>query len=237
MDKVILYAPIEKTDEEQRMVYGYASTEALDSQGEVVKVDALKKAISDYMRFANIREMHQPSAVGKTKKAQIDAKGMYIAAKVVDDMAWTKVKEGVYNGFSIGGRVLQQVDNEITDLKLSEISLVDRPANPDAVFDVWKMEDAEKRDFSDKEREQMASEGTAMPDGSFPIANEQDLRNAIRAVGRAKDPGAAKAHIKRRAKALGRTDLIPDSWKAEEIDGLKKDIGDAARIACMAADL
>lgn len=141
MDKVTLYAPIEKADEEQRMVYGYASTEALDSQGEIVNKGAIEKALSDYMKFANIREMHQPSAVGKTKKAQIDKKGLYIAAKVVDSNAWQKVKEGVYNGFSIGGRVMQMVDNEITDLKLSEISLVDRPANPEAVFDVYKLED------------------------------------------------------------------------------------------------
>jgi len=144
MDKLTFYAPIEKTDEEQRMVYGYASTEALDSQGEIVKKDALKSAITDYMKFANIREMHQPSAVGKTKKANIDAKGLYIAAKVVDDNAWKKVKEGVYNGFSIGGRVKTQIDNQITGLSLSEISLVDRPANPEAVFDVFKADTVEE---------------------------------------------------------------------------------------------
>ena len=104
-NKLSFYAPISKTDDEQRMVYGYASTEALDSQGEVVKKDAMTAALDDYMKFANVREMHQASAVGKTKQASIDKKGMYIAAKVVDDNAWKKVKEGVYNGFSIGGRV------------------------------------------------------------------------------------------------------------------------------------
>jgi phage head maturation protease len=139
-DKIQLYAPISKTDEEQHMVYGYASTEALDSQGEVVTKKAMKGAFDDYMKYANIREMHQASAVGKTKQAQLDEKGMYIGAKVVDKNAWEKVKEGVYNGFSIGGRVMEMVDNEITNLVLSEISLVDRPANPEAVFDVWKGE-------------------------------------------------------------------------------------------------
>lgn len=145
MNKVQLYAPISKTDDEQHMVYGYASTEALDSQGEIVKIEALTKALDGYMKFANIREMHQPSAVGKTKKAQIDKNGMYIAAKVVDKNAWEKVKEGVYNGFSIGGRVMEMVDNEIVDLTLSEISLVDRPANPEAIFDVWKGEGLETK--------------------------------------------------------------------------------------------
>ena len=141
MDRLTFYAPIEKTNDEQRMVYGYASTEALDSQGEVVKKEALSNAIDDYMKWANIREMHQPSAVGKTKKAQIDKKGLYIAAQIVDEGAWAKVKEGVYNGFSIGGRVGVMKDNEITSMTLSEISLVDRPANPECKIDVYKMEE------------------------------------------------------------------------------------------------
>jgi phage head maturation protease len=76
-----------------------------------------------------------------------------------------------------------------------------------------------KREFSDKEREDAASAGQALPDGSFPIKSVQDLKNAIRAIGRAKDPAKAKAHIKARAKALGASDLIPDTWKA---DGAEK---------------
>lgn len=70
----------------------------------------------------------------------------------------------------------------------------------------------EKREFTSEQREEMAGEGTAMPDGSFPIANEEDLRNAIQAHGRAKDIEKAKAHIKKRARALGLEDLIPSEW-------------------------
>jgi len=51
-----------------------------------------------------------------------------------------------------------------------------------------------------------------MPDGSFPIVTLQDLKNAIKAHGRAKNPEAAKAHIKKRARALGHTELIPKNW-------------------------
>jgi hypothetical protein len=68
------------------------------------------------------------------------------------------------------------------------------------------------RDFSNSERMGLAKKGHALPDGSFPIANEQDLRNAIQAVGRAKDPAAAKAHIKKRAAALGLSKLVPAGW-------------------------
>jgi phage head maturation protease len=133
-----LFASITKTDDEQRMVYGYASTEALDTQGEIVRKEAIEEALPEYMKFGNVREMHKASAVGVAKEASIDGKGLYLAAKVVDDAAWAKVKEGVYKGFSIGGKALSKLDNVISKLRLSEISLVDRPANPEAVFDVWK---------------------------------------------------------------------------------------------------
>lgn len=136
-----IFLPIEKIDREQRMVYGYATTEALDAQGEVVKRAAIEAALPAYMRFANIREMHQLSAVGVAKGASLDDKGLLIEAKVVDDDAWAKVKEGVYKGFSIGGRVTQRdAANKalITGVELTEISLVDRPANPEALIDSYK---------------------------------------------------------------------------------------------------
>jgi hypothetical protein len=70
------------------------------------------------------------------------------------------------------------------------------------------------RTFTTEQRRKMADKGTAMPDGSFPIANVEDLRNAIQAIGRAKDPDKARRHIRKRAKALGAENLIPESWTA-----------------------
>jgi phage head maturation protease len=140
-----LYCPIAKLDTDQRLVFGYASTEACDSQGEIVRTEALEAALPAYMRFANIREMHQPSAVGVAKEATIDGNGLWLKAKIVDDEAWRKVREGVYKGFSIGGSVTTRDGADpqvVTGVELTEISLVDRPANPDAVFALWKSEDA-----------------------------------------------------------------------------------------------
>src|SRR5665213_2132489 len=136
-----LFAPIAKIDESQRLVFGYASTEALDSQGEIVRKEAIEAALPDYMRFANIREMHQPSAVGVAHAAELDDKGLHLAAKIVDDEAWQKVIAGVYKGFSIGGRVTARdpdAKHVITGVDLLEISLVDRPANPEAVIELFK---------------------------------------------------------------------------------------------------
>ena len=40
--------------------------------------------------------MHQLSVVGTADEASIDDRGLYIGAKVVDDVAWGKVTSGVY---------------------------------------------------------------------------------------------------------------------------------------------
>ncbi|HEY1794912.1 MAG TPA: DUF6582 domain-containing protein [Stellaceae bacterium] len=138
-----IFAPLAKVDAALRMVWGYASTAAEDDQGETITRDALAAALDDYMKFANIREMHQLSAVGVAEEAAVDDKGLYVGARIVDPRAWEKVTGGVYKGYSIGGRVTKRHPADrsvITGLKLTEISLVDRPANPEAVFDCWKAE-------------------------------------------------------------------------------------------------
>jgi len=77
-----------------------------------------------------------------------------------------------------------------------------------------------KKDYSTAQRESMAENNTAMPDGSFPIANAKDLANAIQSVGRAKDYNAAKQHIMRRARALGLVDQLPEDWKNSARKGM-----------------
>jgi hypothetical protein len=93
---------------------------------------------------------------------------------------------------------------------------------PSAVANAWVVQEykrrggtykTEKREFSTSSRERMAEAGTAMPDGSFPIANRADLMNAIRSVGRAKNYDAAKKHIINRARALNAIDMLPEDWK------------------------
>ena len=65
--------------------------------------------------------------------------------------------------------------------------------------------------YSDEDRKAMAEKGFALSDGSFPIANLEDLKNAIQAYGRAKDQAKAAKFIVKRAKALGAEDLVPDT--------------------------
>lgn len=65
--------------------------------------------------------------------------------------------------------------------------------------------------YSDEERKELADKGFALSDGSFPIKDLKDLKNAIQAYGRAKDQARAAKFIAKRAKALGAEDLIPDT--------------------------
>lgn len=97
-------------------------------------------------------------------------------------------------------------EEEIDDVEKAEEVLFDEDET-----------DIFKADFSEKERKKLAKKKEALPDGSFPIRNASDLKNAIQAIGRAKDPTKAKAWIKKRAKALGKEDLLPDTWKAEDV--------------------
>lgn len=148
---VHLTVPISKIDEEQRMVWGYATVEEMDAHGEVIGYEASKKAFEDWP--GNIREMHDPIAVGINKEITYDDenKGVWIGAYISEsddgNNAWTKVKEGVLQGFSIGGSIkdYEVIEGEagkpvvkVTDYSLDEVSLVDNPACPSAMFQMVK---------------------------------------------------------------------------------------------------
>ncbi|CAB5220454.1 hypothetical protein UFOVP238_59 [uncultured Caudovirales phage] len=108
--------------------------------------------------------------------------------------------------------------NRLKNMVFDFVSLVPRGANQHADVVLAKRDDSEyltKREFSSNKREAMAEKGTAMPDGSFPIANKNDLSNAIKACGRSKNPDVAKKHIIKRAKALNMEDMIPEEWTGE----------------------
>ncbi len=140
---------IEAQEDGTVIIEGIASTESVDADGEVIKADAMRNALPDFMRYGtgNLREMHQLNAVGTIESAEVDAEGRtVIVAKVVDSEAVRKVHHGVYKGFSVQGRSTgRDAKNRkvITGLRLSEMSLVDRPNNPDTVFTIRKVDDPE----------------------------------------------------------------------------------------------
>lgn len=336
--------PLSKAYEDKRLVFGRATQQIVDRAGEMMDYDSSKPYFlewsNDFAKRTNgksygaIREQHDSKrAVGKIVEPlsfSDEEKAIDICVKVVDDVAWNKVKEGVLTSFSIGGSYGKQwVDEEGISRYTAiptEISLVDQPACSTATIQFIKADgtteektfnkkevsnvdkeketqveavekavetetvektaveiepkdeikpevektsveidskqeeevkdeikdddkdddcdkECKKRDFTAEERKKLAEEGKAMPDGSFPIKNKEDLKNAIRLAGQAKDKKAAIDFICRRARALGAEDMIPEGWgkadkavEAEEMtkaDCRKEDIFEAV---CKAMD-
>lgn len=179
-----LYAEIAKMeaqDDGTVKVWGYASSEAVDSDGEVIAAEAMKAAIPDYMKFGAVREMHGSNAAGTAIEINVEDDGRtFFGAHIVDPVAVTKVKTGVYKGFSIGGSVTARDElnkSQITGLKLTEISLVDRPANPDAVFTCFKADkpkDEEEADKDDKPSDKTDETPAEKADGDKVDDKEDD---------------------------------------------------------------
>ena len=82
-----------------------------------------------------------------------------------------------------------------------------------------------KKAFSPEKRRDLAEQGMALPDGSFPIVTSTDLKNAIMAFGRAKNKNAAKRHIIKRARALKKENLIPENWAKKDAKGYGMPMG------------
>jgi hypothetical protein len=159
-DNVRLSMPIGKVDVERRVVSGFATLDNVDKQGDVVDTTASLTAFKNFR--GNLREMHQPSAVGKVVSFKEDRyfdpqtkkfySGVYVSAYVSKGAqdAWEKVLDGTYSGFSIGGNIkkFDDIYNEgmdkavrmIKEYELHELSLVDNPANQFAnIFSIEKV--------------------------------------------------------------------------------------------------
>ena len=91
--------------------------------------------------------------------------------------------------------------------------------------------------ISRERRQALAKEGKALPDGSYPITNVDSLKDSIQAYGRSK-PGkraAVRRHIMKRARALDKSDLIPEKWKKASASLIEEDLNDLrSRIASFA---
>ena len=148
-DNVRLSMPLTKVDQERRIVSGFASLDNIDKQDDIVTAEASLEAFAKFR--GNIREMHQPLAVGKMVSFKEDKyfdpeskkfySGVFVSAYVSKgaQATWEKVLDGTLTGFSIGGRMNkwddaydEKSDKAIRIIKqydLVELSLVDSPAN------------------------------------------------------------------------------------------------------------
>ena len=144
-----LSVPFTKVNKEKRTVSGFATLDNLDQTGDVVTAEASLKAFENFR--GNLREMHQPLAVGKVISFKPETfydpvtkafyNGVYVTSYISKGATdtWEKVLDGTLTGFSIGGKI-KESDNEVNkatgksvrfikDYDLLELSIVDSPAN------------------------------------------------------------------------------------------------------------
>ena len=151
-----LFIPITKVDVARRLVYGTIAEEVPDKSGEIMDYETARPEFeawsaeiaraSSGKSAGNLRAMHGSVAAGRLDKIVFDDKEKRIGtvAKVVDDTEWNKVLEGVYTGFSMGGKYKKRWrDPKRPDLtrytpEPMEVSLVDNPCIPSATFEVVK---------------------------------------------------------------------------------------------------
>lgn len=78
-------------------------------------------------------------------------------------------------------------------------------------------------EFSTAQKKELTAKKMSLPDGSYPIRNVSDLKNAIASFGRAKNPELTKKWIIKRAKELDATDLLPEAWGVDSVEQSEKD--------------
>ena len=209
MDDMNIFIPITKVDAARRLVYGVVTAEAPDIAGEVCDYASTKPLYqkwsqkfadaTDGKSFGNLRAMHSNIAAGKLVDIAYDDahKRIEICGKVVDDAEWAKVEEGVYTGFSQGGRYLKRWPDP-DEPKLMrytaepvEVSLVDHPCLPEATFAVVKADGStELRKFKAGDWHEPLSEASLRVERSNPAFGASESGLLRRAVGASRNDEA-----------------------------------------------
>ena len=155
-----------KSDE--LVIGGYASIEVVDKQNDLITLEALKKAVSEFMSeksYRNVMSNHSNVQVGEViekyrdnngvvHKTGVDDVGFYVVIKMRDDIEKAKeisrgIRKGTLRSFSIGGQAISKKQknseeygeyNEIDNLELHEVTICEKGINPEAKFDILKHE-------------------------------------------------------------------------------------------------
>jgi hypothetical protein len=269
-----LFIPIVKIDEEKRTVFGRVTEEVADSSNETFDygtskpfyqewTDYFQKA-TDGKSYGNLRAMHDgKKASGYIQNLNLDdrEKAVEVVAKVVDEEDWKKCLEGVYTGFSQGGRYVKKWFDGKTNRYTAapnEISLVDYPALKSATFSLVKANGiveehpfqkvAERSDVSPKEGEKKYGDVkfADAKNKKYPIDTEAHIRAAWNYINKPKN--AAKysssdvSSIKSKIVSAWKAKIDkegPPSAKEEskKIDAMTEDELKKATIDLMVPDL
>jgi HK97 family phage prohead protease len=150
-------------------IAGYASLEIVDKQNDLITLKALNEATKKFIRnpkYRNVMTNHSNVQVGevvkeyrdskgKLWKTEVDDVGFFVVIKLRDDIEKAKevsrdIRKGTLRSFSIGGQALEKKKkshaehgeyNEISKLELHEITICEKGINPEARFDILKMDE------------------------------------------------------------------------------------------------
>lgn len=237
-----VFVPLTKVDEEQRLVYGRITQELLDKAGEVMDYETSKPLFQKWsdeihtnsggLSKGNVRVMHGLTAAGKLTELEFDddEKAIDVCAKIVDDKEWEKVTEGVYTGFSVGGkyekRWTETGDGGAKIKKFTanpnEVSIVDNPCVPSACFTMFKADGAEEQVEFKVENDDEAWPDFAKADSSDEAVPEEKDPKAEKKGG-AKKP-AKKTDAKKAAAPAA--PVIPNDVLVKKAEELAKAAGD-----------
>lgn len=142
-----LTVQIKGFNESERTVWGYANVAVVDNGNppDFIEAEAWPGAIADFLTRPLLLLMHQPINAGEITALKINRRGLWIKARVTLAQAWEEIKSGRLRGFSIGwlplpgGYEFKKVGDRLVRfvkrLFLFEISLVDRPMNPESLIE------------------------------------------------------------------------------------------------------
>lgn len=216
------YLPILRYDEQQHRAYGMAYVNAVvDGEGGLdLTRAAMEEATGDFLAYGTgaLREMHQPKAAGTVPLVEWRDGGCYIEADVVDEAAREKCRRGVYKGFSVGVRPTLMRGNQVLKCKWPEISLVDRPKDPDAVITLYRAEDLDAE--AEIEVEEQAEETKDLTVEAQAADDTEQTELAEEAVVQAAEAEAAQEEAERAEAATEeRTLTEADVPERENLEG------------------
>jgi pSer/pThr/pTyr-binding forkhead associated (FHA) protein len=230
----------EKQEDGTLLVYGKATDDSLDIDQQICDAAWLEKAMPEWFKTGgNIREQHSSIAAGVAKELDSKPDGHYISALVVDAQSVKKVETGVLKGFSIGIRAPRIVrDNKaangrIIDGQIVEVSLVDRPANPNAKLMLAKSNGTEvvqMEQFIEKEEETpvATTEPTEVTEAEVVEAETAPVEAEEAKADMPSKEDALKALEDLRANLMAHEKLCKELGYLEEDDKALEPVGESA---------
>jgi hypothetical protein len=215
----------EKLEDGTLLVHGKATDDSLDIDQQICDASWLDRAMPEWFKTGgNIREQHSNIAAGVAKELDSKKDGHYITALVVDPISVKKVETGVLKGFSIGIRAPRVVrDNKaangrIIDGQIVEISLVDRPANPNAKLMLAKADNAGDLEKVEQLIEQLDVSSTAKGADMEHEEEKAEKPSKEEALKRLEEARKMYKEAEKMCKELGYLDKSEDEEDEEDED-------------------